>query len=331
MKTAEDVISRIQWDERLPERHFIVGYLDRFTGVIEKPFSDFCWDDYVTVDDINVLAVPRHRIQYFKYKSVIVWDKRNRTDLVFGSATPQQVDIYEVIKKEDEKSGFLQDTETEETATADDLNEFPINEELDEAEKSADVSNRPTHYVSIRITSSSICEKVTWVQESLETNFPGCCKKVVPLNYLHITLALVRPSSAQQQEDIKEKLAVALDSERSTLVQMCQQINPDGVQLKGLILLGERIVAGQLNEAKLKPLQNHISNALRRAGFNVELPQTLHLTIAKLNTVRSRSVLARVVETLQVSRFSGSQPVINVALRAMRSGALVYEINSPSE
>ncbi len=66
MKTAEDVISRIQWDERLPERHFIVGYLDRFTGVVEKPFCDFCWDDYTTVDDINVLAVPRHRIQYFK-------------------------------------------------------------------------------------------------------------------------------------------------------------------------------------------------------------------------------------------------------------------------
>ena len=34
MKTAEDVISRIQLDESLSAEHFTVGYLDRFIGKI---------------------------------------------------------------------------------------------------------------------------------------------------------------------------------------------------------------------------------------------------------------------------------------------------------
>ena len=32
MKTAEDVISRIRWDDQLPKDDFIVGYIDRFVG-----------------------------------------------------------------------------------------------------------------------------------------------------------------------------------------------------------------------------------------------------------------------------------------------------------
>ncbi len=32
MKTAEEVISRIMWDDNLPSDDFIVGYIDRFKG-----------------------------------------------------------------------------------------------------------------------------------------------------------------------------------------------------------------------------------------------------------------------------------------------------------
>jgi hypothetical protein len=41
MKTAEDVISRVEWDDRLDKRFFRVGYIDRFTGLQEKSFTDF--------------------------------------------------------------------------------------------------------------------------------------------------------------------------------------------------------------------------------------------------------------------------------------------------
>ena len=35
--------------------------------------------------DENVLAIPQHRIHYFKYKDTKIWDRDSRLDLVFGS------------------------------------------------------------------------------------------------------------------------------------------------------------------------------------------------------------------------------------------------------
>ena len=85
LKTAGDVRKRIQWDPDLQPEHFTVGYLDRFSGVVEKPFTAFTWE-HLSMVDLNQLAVPQHRIQFYKYKDVKVWDKNQRLDLVFGSA-----------------------------------------------------------------------------------------------------------------------------------------------------------------------------------------------------------------------------------------------------
>lgn len=73
MKTADDVIKRIQWDAELPQDEFLVGYIDRFLGIQEKYFTSFSWEDIASVD-YSVLAVPKHRIEYFKYKDIKVWD-----------------------------------------------------------------------------------------------------------------------------------------------------------------------------------------------------------------------------------------------------------------
>ena len=98
MKTAIDVVKRIQWDSRLPADQFLVGYIDRMEGLKEKYFNAFSWEDIASVD-YTVLAIPKHRIQYFKYKSEIVWDKRNRLDNVFGS-TGSKTTIYDIIAKD---------------------------------------------------------------------------------------------------------------------------------------------------------------------------------------------------------------------------------------
>lgn len=39
----------------------------------------------VTSQDPNLLAIPKHRIQYFKFFDKIAWDKTKRLGLVFGS------------------------------------------------------------------------------------------------------------------------------------------------------------------------------------------------------------------------------------------------------
>ncbi|XP_029929147.1 leukocyte receptor cluster member 9 isoform X2 [Myripristis murdjan] len=86
MRTADDVISRILWDPSVEASEFVVGYVDRFLGVLERPFSEFNWDTNPCDCDYSAeLALPRHRIQYFLYRGHRVWDRNSRTDRVFGS------------------------------------------------------------------------------------------------------------------------------------------------------------------------------------------------------------------------------------------------------
>ncbi|RVE62874.1 hypothetical protein OJAV_G00160560 [Oryzias javanicus] len=86
MRTADDVISRILWDPLVDASEFVVGYVDRFLGVLERPFCDFNWDaNPCDCDYTTELALPRHRIQYFIYRGQRVWDRHSRSDRVFGS------------------------------------------------------------------------------------------------------------------------------------------------------------------------------------------------------------------------------------------------------
>ncbi|XP_076331662.1 uncharacterized protein LOC143236889 isoform X3 [Tachypleus tridentatus] len=121
MKTATDVISRIQWDDLLCKEYFKVGYLDRFLGIVEKPFLAFDWSDPSIVDNYT-LAIPKHRIHYFKYKHKKVWDKNERLDIIFGS-TGSEISISDLIKKVDEEEKIMkkEGVEVEERETGDDL------------------------------------------------------------------------------------------------------------------------------------------------------------------------------------------------------------------
>lgn len=102
MKTAEDVVKRVLWDESISQEDITIGYIDRFTGLQEKPFVAFSWEDLASIDYFT-FAIPKHRIQYFKYKREVIWDKSLRVDNVFGSAGSNRT-IQEVIaeyKEED--------------------------------------------------------------------------------------------------------------------------------------------------------------------------------------------------------------------------------------
>ncbi|XP_036999635.2 leukocyte receptor cluster member 9 [Artibeus jamaicensis] len=87
LRTAAAVIQRIRWDPRLDPADFSVGYADRFLGVLEEPFSSFCWDEPLAALGPGSLAVPQHRVRYFRFRGRIVWDRASRTDHVFGSGS----------------------------------------------------------------------------------------------------------------------------------------------------------------------------------------------------------------------------------------------------
>ncbi|KAM8791816.1 LOW QUALITY PROTEIN: leukocyte receptor cluster member 9 [Rhynchonycteris naso] len=103
LRTAAAVIQRIRWDPRLDPADFSVGYTDRFLGVVEEPFSAFCWDEPLAALGPGLLAVPQHRVRYFRFRGRVVWDRASRTDRVFGSGSAEGrgPTILDVLDRED--------------------------------------------------------------------------------------------------------------------------------------------------------------------------------------------------------------------------------------
>ncbi|KAI1767304.1 hypothetical protein GGR53DRAFT_527181 [Hypoxylon sp. FL1150] len=81
LRPASDVLNRLRWDQAIDSSDYIVGYEDRFSGVIERSVNS--WKSETTHEEF----IPEHRILYFKRKSdgLVVWDKGARRDGVFGS------------------------------------------------------------------------------------------------------------------------------------------------------------------------------------------------------------------------------------------------------
>ncbi|KIX07227.1 uncharacterized protein Z518_01880 [Rhinocladiella mackenziei CBS 650.93] len=84
MRSAQDVLSRLQWDDQLDITKFTIGYLERFAGIKEMQAST--WISEFTEEE----WIPQHRIKYFKRinengNHEVVWDRDKRIDKVFGS------------------------------------------------------------------------------------------------------------------------------------------------------------------------------------------------------------------------------------------------------
>lgn len=203
MKTAGDVISRILWDRQLPPGDFTVGHLDRFSGVREDAFTAFCWEDLASVGP-EVLAIPQHRIQYFKYRGRVVWDKASRLDDVFGSTGGGRT-ILEVMEEEARRQQAVGRGDggagVPEAAVALESKE---KEEDDEAEPGAQshppAGPRPTHFVAVRITSPELRGSVARLQEALSQADPALAEFCAPLATLHLTLCLLRLDGAGEMQ-----------------------------------------------------------------------------------------------------------------------------------
>lgn len=72
LRTAKNIIDKITWDEHLKPEEFKVGYLDKYDGILEIPFSDLEQTD----------VVKEYRIEYFKKGALVVWDKKKRIDIL---------------------------------------------------------------------------------------------------------------------------------------------------------------------------------------------------------------------------------------------------------
>lgn len=82
LRPSQDIFNRLFWDSKYSADEYLVGYEDRFKGIREMPLTS--WKREFTDEEF----IPLHRIVYFREKGVegkIVWDRRTRIDLIFGS------------------------------------------------------------------------------------------------------------------------------------------------------------------------------------------------------------------------------------------------------
>jgi len=228
MRTAEDVIKRIRWQQELRLEDFSVGYLDRFLGVQEKEFGAFSWDDISTVDDYAVLAIPKHRIQYFKYRGNVIWDKASRLDNVFGS-TGSGVTLLSLVANPDSSvvEGQLSETVRApgigEDSSSDDEDDDGVTVTLASSEKtqSQPVSSsaaklqpypvtaplprqhqqkkqRPNYFVCQRITNLAIIKGVEEIQSKIAKTSPAFSSCFVDPMTLHMTICTLALDTESQ-------------------------------------------------------------------------------------------------------------------------------------
>ncbi|KAL6065166.1 Endonuclease [Balamuthia mandrillaris] len=78
LRTSKDVYDKLKWDAQYDTSQIVIGYEDRFRGVLEIAFDKF---------DPKRSDIPWHRIHYFcaEHSGRFLWDRETRMDAVFGS------------------------------------------------------------------------------------------------------------------------------------------------------------------------------------------------------------------------------------------------------
>ncbi|KAK3862611.1 hypothetical protein Pcinc_031545 [Petrolisthes cinctipes] len=300
LKTAGDVRKRIQWDPDLPQEYFTVGYLDRFSGVIEKPFTHFSWEHIATVD-LDQLAIPQHRIQFFKYKGVKVWDKTERLDHVFGSAG-NVTTIHEVIEEVEAK--LAMETQTfDPDEESDDDNMVLTGGLVDPGgmmatacQKAKEEQLRATHFFCVRVNSEEVRQAVATVQEKVVQEEPVLRSCAMPGEILHITLAMVNfatPDALLEGMNLLQKV-------QGTIKELLTTIgNPDNddqkektIHAQGLSTFGARVLYSTLQVPTAFTTACHLLHqgvrTIEGAVVTNHFDFVPHMTLLKINRTIAR-------------------------------------------
>lgn len=249
LKTAGDVRKRIQWDPDLQKEYFTIGYLDRFSGVVEKSFTAFSWE-HLSVVDMDQLAVPQHRIQYYKYKGVKVWDKKDRLDHVFGSAG-NNITIQEIIQQVDadtERNGQTFDHEEDSDDDLRVMGEVTLGSRLMMIIHKEE-RLRSTHFFCIRVENEAVKTTTATVQEQVVREEPVLRSCTMPSELLHVTLAMVRietpevlRDAIQALQNLRLKIMEILGPPTDNECEVSKRI----IKAQGLSTFGARVLYSKL-------------------------------------------------------------------------------------
>ncbi|CAG2199142.1 unnamed protein product [Mytilus edulis] len=346
MKTSDDVVKRILWDGNLPVDEFLVGYIDRFLGIQEKYFTSFSWEDIATVD-YNVLAVPKHRIQYFKYRDVKIWDKNLRMDNVFGS-TGSNTTIYDVIEKyhkdsdvnntdemnkaEDEDYDVDDNEEDSDSddgitvtigsnnyATGNDEDDLHLDDEDEDThDKYWRNKLRPNHFLALRITNNEVRKVVEGIQDVIlehEPQYEECC---IPLNSLHITLCTLGLDTTEQVAHACQVLQ-KIKSELQGMIRKDKTI-----LFKGMENFFNRVLYAKCEcPQEFLDMVEHLKLCLKQEGIEIRDNHEFvpHMTIMKITRTVARATGKKYIAPWLYSQSQnidfGTQVIDNINLCEM--------------
>lgn len=301
MKTAGDVVKRIQWDSEINEEYIVVGYLDRFVGIKECTFNTFDWGDIVLAD-LGALAIPEHRIHYFKYKNVLIWDKNTRLDNVFGS-TGSQTNIYDIIKKL-ENEQYTPQIEVEE------VHKLGKNRASNQSAASASVlhnennkeADKPNYFVSIPINNSEIKNNFMRIMDDLIESSPEVEPFLVPNTSMHLTLCtlcLNDESEINLAKNVLESLTYDDELLKETL--------PISFEFKRVGTFYDKVMYAKCNVDKMEKLAKMRTDLLEKfenSGLNIAgnyYEFVPHLTIMKIS--RSSATISDLVDKEIIERY----------------------------
>ena len=313
MRTAEDVKNRILWDPMLPEEFFIIGYLDRFLGIKEESFSTFSWEHLASVD-YDVLAIPQHRIQYFKYKSEKVWDKLQRLDVVFGSTGSEEsicelmerVDREIIEKREELREEDDSDSEEEDAYYSRPAVTLTMTERVNtdnHVNMIAD-EDRSTHFIAIKINNKEIVKNLMKVQESImarEELLQECCMK---RGLFHITIAMLRIWGEEGLEKAKQMMQ-RLEAELRTLLE---DRSRTVLTVRGLNSFGQRVVYGEVEDEEPDILASLVFRVEVGPGISLNDKLVSHVTLAKVSRPVARMRRSKSTSTAATTRLTSTTP-----------------------
>ncbi|EGD77092.1 hypothetical protein PTSG_07430 [Salpingoeca rosetta] len=316
MRPADDIIKRITWDSTISSSLVIVGYEDRFVGVKERAFDEFNWVDDLGALSHKAVAIPRHRIVYFKYRDTIIWDRPNRVDRVFGSAgtgvkleetvakadAEHQARLQEMMDNSDDDDGDGDDdTGGATNANAQrDNNDDDDDDDDDDGDdddgdddglanevgrrlrlrRVRDDSDRPNYFVSLRVDRPSVVQQLKSWQDAIVSRIPWLADHLIPSQAFHITLVTLRCATSS---DIAAA-ALALRSFRSRVHRVVPPSNRFLVEAPAMF--GDRLVYASVNEHKcnIQRLVTELCAHLEGAGVALvgnRTPFVPHISIVK--------------------------------------------------
>lgn len=265
MKTAGDVVNRIQWDPEIKKDFVTVGYIDRFLGLKECTFNTFDWGDIVLAD-YGALAIPEHRISYFKYKEEIVWEKKSRLDNIFGSTGSAQT-IRDVIKR-------LENVEFQpKTESATQISEpKDHNLELDS----------PNYFISIPINNFQTKSGIDLLNSDLLEYNDQVESFLLPDTSLHLTLCTLRIDNENEMSTVKQIINESKENLKDNF--------PIKIRFQGLDQFFEKVLFIKCNNEdilKLKKIKDYFftqfeENNVNTAGNYYNFVP--HLTVFKIKS-----------------------------------------------